>query len=120
MSSPFAQRFNEKARPLLWRNHGETVRYHDDDGSVRDLPVIWKRINPKAEDNEGLGVDTFFADAVAVVKMADLADPHGAAEIEREGERWAIRLIELQDEWTWLLYLAHARSELRLPEGMRR
>ena len=118
MSSSFAQRFHLRARPLLWREHSETVRYCDQ-GTDRDLTVIWQRTDPQAEDAEGLGVDTFHAAATAVVNVAELPDPHGAAEIERKGERWAIRLIELQDEWTWILHLAQPRTELRLPDGLR-
>jgi len=119
VSSSFAQRFHDQGRPLLWREHGETVRYLDDDGSERDLPVIWRRTDPKAESEDGVGLDEFFATATAVVRVADLPEPHGSAEIERQDERWAIRLIELQDEWTWILHLAHPREELRLPEGIR-
>lgn len=119
MSSPFAQAFNAKARPLLWRSHGEIVRYHDDDGSVRNLPATWQRVNPETEDADGIGLTTYRAQASAVVRISDLPDPNGAAEIEREGELWAIRLIELQDEWTWILHLAQPIEETRLPERLR-
>jgi hypothetical protein len=119
MSSSFAQRFQQQARPLLWREHGETVQAFEADGSSFPLPVIWQRRDPKTEDQDGAGIDTYFAVAVAVVRVSDLPEPHGQLELEREGERWAIRLVELQDEWTWLLHLAHPRDELRLPEGIR-
>ena len=119
MSSAFAQRFNEQARPLLWREHSETVRYHDDDGTSRDLTVIWLRTDPRAEEHEGIGAEGFFATATAVASVDELPDPHGAAEIERKGERWAIRLIELQDEWTWVLHLAHPDAELDMPDRIR-
>ena len=119
MSSFFADRFNDTARPLLWRLHGEWVLYRDGDDNERDLRVIWKRINPTVEDSEGFGVDSFHAEAQAVVRIADLPDPDGQGLLIRKDETWAIRLVELQDEWTWILHLAHPREDLRLPERIR-
>lgn len=118
MSSPFAEEFNDRARPLLFAVHGETVRYRDSDGE-RDLVVVWKRADPDEEDEEGLGAETFRARATAVVRIDDLPEPSGAGELIRADEAWAIRLVELQDAWTWVLHLAIARDELNVPEGLR-
>lgn len=119
MSSTFAERFHRMGRPLLWREHGETVRYYEGDGSKRDLTVIWSRTDPDADNRDGLGVTTYYATATAVVRVADLPDPHGSAEIDRQGERWSIRLVELQDEWTWILHVAQPTSESLLTDSLR-
>ena len=119
MSSSFAQRFHHQARPLLWREHGETIVAIAPDGTRSDVQVTWQRRDPQSEDHDGLGVDTYYAVAAAVVRVADLPAPDGRMEFEREGERWSLRLIERQDEWTWIFHLAHPRDDIRLPGSLR-
>ena len=119
MPSAFATMFQAAARPMLWRIHSEVVQYLDSDSSTREVRVIWRRIKPDSEDADGLGLTSYRAQAIAVVRAEDLPEPHGAAEIERAGERWAIRLIELQDEWTWKLHLAQPIDITQLPERLR-
>lgn len=119
MPSSFAQRFNAQARPLLWKQHGEPVKYYRGTGRARTLTVIWKQGDPHATDQDGLGLDTFHATATAVVRVADLSKPDGKAELERLGERWAIRRIARQDAWTWIFHLRRPDPELALPQGLR-
>lgn len=104
---------------MLWSTHAETIRFHDDDGSERDLSVIWKRLNPQAEDTNGLGIDGYHQEATAIVRMEDLPDPHSQGVFIRAGEAWHIRQVELQDAWTWRIFLAQEDADLRLPESMR-
>ncbi len=114
--SPFAQRFNATARPLLWAQLAETVVYRDRTGD-RDLRVIFTRVNPVAPEAEGPAA--FHAQAQVVVLVADLPVPDGSALILREHLTWAIRHIERQDAWTWILHLAQPTDDLRLPDRIR-
>ena len=114
--SPFAQRFNDTARPLLWAQLAGPVGYHDQTGD-RSLSAIFSRVHPTNRESEG--PESFHADAQVVVKVADLPVPDGLALITHDGVTWAIRHIERQDAWTWILYLAQPTDDLRLPDRIR-
>ncbi len=101
---------------MLWALHSETINYVSSEGIQSELLVIWKRINPTSADAEGLGVDEFHAEAQAIVKIEDMPVPNGMATLIREGEEWAIRDIERQDEWTWIYHLAQPDEDIHLPE----
>ncbi|NRA38416.1 MAG: hypothetical protein HRU15_09770, partial [Planctomycetes bacterium] len=106
MSSLFARLFHLKGRPLIRALHGEVITIIDNQlSTVEDYTVTWLRIDPEAENSDGLGIDTFYAKAQAIISYDDLLDPHGALIIMRNGEAWQIHLAELQDEWTWKLHL---------------
>ena len=120
MSSPFAERFHRQGRPQLFKLHGEHVDIVDNDlRSIEERTVIWLRVDPQAENSEGLGVDTAYAKAEAIIHLDDLPLPHGGLLIIREQEQWRIERAELQDAWTWKLHLERARDELRLPSALR-
>jgi hypothetical protein len=114
--STFAQQFNDTARPLLWAQLAEPVVYRDRTGS-RNLTAIFKRVNPAGREAEG--PEAFHAAAQAVVTVADLPAPDGTALLIRDGVTWAIRHIERQDIWTWILHLAQPTDDLRLPDRIR-
>jgi hypothetical protein len=109
--SPFAQQFNDSARPLIWQHLAETITYRDHAGD-RPVPMIFKRVNPSGREAEGPAA--FHASALAVVRMADLPAPDGAALLIRDGITWAVRTIERQDAWTWILHLAQPTDDLRM------
>lgn len=119
MTSAFASKFNESARPLLWLSHSEIVGLIVD-GDASELRGVWRRMQPEAPDADGLGVQSYTGEATLVVKVADLpADPGPTAEIRRNDETWAIRHVERQDEWTWILHLSRPDPEVRMPARLR-
>jgi hypothetical protein len=119
MSSSFANRFNLAARPLLWESHSEIVDLVVD-GASSPLRGVWRRVQPEAPDADGLGMQSYAGDTTFVVKVADLpTDPGPTATIVREQETWAIRHIERQDEWTWILHLSRPDPEVRMPARLR-
>ncbi len=112
MSSPFAERFNALARPMLWQQHAETVVYRRPGQPDADLRLIFLRQDPAKQDQESL--EEFHATATAVVKFVDLPKPDGKALLIRNEVTWAIRRIERQDAWTYVLHLAQPKADLRL------
>jgi hypothetical protein len=116
VSSPFAVDFETRARPLLWARLSELVTYREGE-QVRSLRVMFRRADPRRREAEG--PEGFHAGAWAVAKVADLPTPSGRALLVRDGVTWAIRLIERQDPWTWILHLAQPTEDLRLPDRIR-
>lgn len=123
MNSPHATRFNQQARPLLWAVHSELVTLRTVVAGVpqtSDLRGVWKRVQPEADDSDGVGLQGYTGEATLVALVADLPTPPGPdAEIERHGETWAIRHAERQDDWTWILHLARPDAEVRMPARLR-
>lgn len=116
MTSPFATAFEAKARPLLWATLAELVTYREG-SQERPLRVMFRRADPRRRETEG--PEGFHAGAWAVAKVADLPEPNGRALVIRDGVTWAIRVIERQDPWTWILHLAQPTDDLRLPDRIR-
>jgi hypothetical protein len=116
MTSPFATAFQAKARPLLWATLAEPVLYRTATGD-RTLTAMFRRADPRTRETEGPA--GFHAAAWAVVRVTDLLIPDGTALLIRDDVTWAIRLIERQDPWTWILHLAQPTDDLRLPDRIR-
>jgi hypothetical protein len=121
MGSAFGSYFAEKARLLLWKTHQEevTLRYTNAQSQPVTAQIIgiWKRFVPRdGADVDGLGLNTYTGMAAMVVKVEGWPLDAGAdAEIDRVGERWAIRHQEPLDGLSIKLHLAKPEAEVRMP-----
>lgn len=123
MASRAATYWNSKARPLMWTEHGETVTLHDPSqpASQQDstLSVIFRRQRATGRSQAGIGAESFEGTAEAVVRLTDMPTKPGArSSIVREGEKWQVRWIERQDEWTWVMHLEHPNRVLAIRPGV--
>jgi hypothetical protein len=124
MPSNAATYFNTKCRTTMHDLHGEVVTLVDQSANpstgTRNLSVIWQRVLPQGDSDDGLGVSTYTGEAMAcVTKDALPALPGPRAYLIREGENWSIRHVEPKDNWTYILHLARARQEARMPQRVR-
>ena len=120
-ASRMATRFNTRARPRITAEHSETVTLTDGETSVEStLSVRWRRIQPKGESADGLGLAQYIGEATAVVLASDLATLPGPRScLTRNGEDWDIRLVEPVDEWSYRMHLSRPEAEDRLPGSLR-
>ncbi len=125
MGSAHANRFNTMARPILWAAHSEIVGLRVTDGNgnfvSRNIPAIFRRIQPETPSEDGLGVTTTTGNATLVVKLADVpTDPGPSALITRSnGEAWAVNHIEHLDDYADIWHLGRPDAENRMPARMR-
>ena len=118
MASAWASFINQKARPLLWNAHAETLVVRLDGTTPSTLTGTWKRVQADgAQEADGAGLITYTGQALFVVKREELPVITGLAkaEIDREGETWSIRHAEPQDEWTWQLHLSRRKANATNP-----
>lgn len=122
MPSAHATYFNAKARPQIWAAHAETVELRQAVGGTVDLRGVFKRSLPDNEgDTDGVGAQGYRGTATMVILVADFPMPPGNGSlIVRNGEEWAVRHPERQDEWTWILHLARPDAERVMPVRGRR
>jgi hypothetical protein len=104
--------------------HGEIVTLVDQSGNpsagTRNISVIWQRVRPTGDTDDGLGVTSYIGEAMACVTKEVLPVlPGPKATLLREGETWEIRKVEPKDNWTYVLHLARPRSDQRMPQRIR-
>jgi hypothetical protein len=104
--------------------HGEIVTLVDPGANpsagASNITVVWQRVRPQGDSDDGLGVSSYTGEAMACVAKDVLPAIHGPrAYLIREGENWTIRHVEPKDNWTYILHLARARQEARMPQRIR-
>lgn len=123
MGSRAGDRFNLRARPRLMLQHAEGLTLIDPKiEEASHINGVFLRAVRKKPEADGIGMTTYSGAASAVVLLSEFGGtmPGAGSQIERNGERWAIRNIEPIDEWAVKLHLSRPETETRSPARIRR